>query len=355
MPNHVLNQIQIKANKALLKKIQKTIKSDNDTYCAWTIDFDKIIKRPEELDMSSGSVTTSSLRLYLTCINPEIDYFGDASVKVTPEEYEHRSKVIREAMFFMSDKGPVTEDELSKYSEEELEKELSCGQRYWNNIEQYGYPTWYEWDIANWGTKWNAYDFAATDDDGNVLEFNTAWSPSLPVTQKLSAMFPDAEFKHSYTDESLGYTTGYEIFQAGVSKSMCRFEDGSPEAVQYAMQLYGMEEEDLQNYSMFLSYDGTAYLNYPEYKTGTYKGQKCMWAEIDELGPDKVPAGYYYYGFNDTQIMLEWLNDLKSCNKDVKGFFWTKQPIDMSTSSIARNKDDLILNDEKEPLNEYEW
>ena len=46
---------------------------------------------------------------------------------------------------------------------------------------------WYDWNVSNWGTKWNAYglecNFVALDnDDDNKLdeityEFNTAWSP----------------------------------------------------------------------------------------------------------------------------------------------------------------------------------
>lgn len=26
-------------------------------------------------------------------------------------------------------------------------------------IKKYGYADWYDWSIANWGTKWNAYNF----------------------------------------------------------------------------------------------------------------------------------------------------------------------------------------------------
>ena len=36
---------------------------------------------------------------------------------------------------------------------------------------------WYDWRLANWDTKWDAYDVVVTDDDPECteIEFNTAW------------------------------------------------------------------------------------------------------------------------------------------------------------------------------------
>jgi hypothetical protein len=54
-----------------------------------------------------------------------------------------------------------------------------------DNLTKYGYESWYDWSVANWGTKWDI----GTDDDmysqddidvssGElVLSFDSAWSP----------------------------------------------------------------------------------------------------------------------------------------------------------------------------------
>ena len=77
--------------------------------------------------------------------------------------------------------------------------------RIWKS-EKYGYPTWYEWSTATWGTKWNAYhqDF----EEPNILWFDTAWNGVPLLIQKLSEIFPDVEFHYAYADEDLGFNTG---------------------------------------------------------------------------------------------------------------------------------------------------
>jgi len=55
-------------------------------------------------------------------------------------------------------------------------------------------PNWYDWNIFNWGTKWNAYDIHIESEwDGDdccemEIHFDTAWSPPFPVIEALRAM-----------------------------------------------------------------------------------------------------------------------------------------------------------------------
>jgi len=75
---------------------------------------------------------------------------------------------------------------------------------------------WYDWNVRNWGTKW---DVAVSADDkhpetytegptpnGNNLvvyyNFNTAWSPAFPAISKLSAQYPSLLFTLSYEEET---------------------------------------------------------------------------------------------------------------------------------------------------------
>ena len=73
---------------------------------------------------------------------------------------------------------------------------------------------WYDWNVTNWGTKW---DVAVSDNeqwpetelveeedwsDRTVYVFNTAWSPPLPAIETLSLQYPNCLFTISYEEET---------------------------------------------------------------------------------------------------------------------------------------------------------
>ena len=69
---------------------------------------------------------------------------------------------------------------------------------------------WYDWRLANWDTKWDAYDVAITDDDPDQLEveFNTAWSPPEAICHALREQYPDVSISWFYDEpgcEIAGY------------------------------------------------------------------------------------------------------------------------------------------------------
>lgn len=45
--------------------------------------------------------------------------------------------------------------------------------------QEQGTPDWYNWNINNWGTKWNACDSFSVEEDDEEIKvcFDTAWSP----------------------------------------------------------------------------------------------------------------------------------------------------------------------------------
>ena len=68
---------------------------------------------------------------------------------------------------------------------------------------------WYNWRVANWGTKWNAdIQYETTDnwESGSVMvEFNTAWSPAIPIIETLSKQHPTLTFFWKYNEESSAF------------------------------------------------------------------------------------------------------------------------------------------------------
>ena len=86
-------------------------------------------------------------------------------------------------------------------------KQKEMEEKYKANIEKYGYKSWYEWCIANWGTKWDARveDYIDHTDHEIEVLFDTAWSPAVEFFYWFSEQYPDAEFYCEYTEECMGY------------------------------------------------------------------------------------------------------------------------------------------------------
>lgn len=81
----------------------------------------------------------------------------------------------------------------------------------------WGKNTWYDWNIDNWGTKWNAYSQSTGSikiDSGTVpyITFQTAWAAPLQVLTKLPYIFPDSGFLHVWADEDHGNNTGMALY-----------------------------------------------------------------------------------------------------------------------------------------------
>jgi hypothetical protein len=97
------------------------------------------------------------------------------------------------------------------------------------NREKYGYATWYEHNINEWGTKWDvgADGQPAIDNDTNtlVLNFDSAWAPPIQAYEKL--------FYMGFKILAYYYEPGMAF--AGI------FEDGQDEYYEYG----GMNSDEI--------------------------------------------------------------------------------------------------------------
>lgn len=77
------------------------------------------------------------------------------------------------------------------------------GERALAAIEASGYPTWYEWSLAHWGTKWNSYNGELVREAAGVLtfRFQTAWTVPTPVLNRLATLYPDLKIVVDSYDE----------------------------------------------------------------------------------------------------------------------------------------------------------
>jgi hypothetical protein len=78
---------------------------------------------------------------------------------------------------------------------------------------------WYDWNIANWGSKWDLCDFEWLEnewEEGFVhASFWTAWSPITPVLEKLSKKHKTVKMSYRFHDEGAGFY-GHYTFEGGV-------------------------------------------------------------------------------------------------------------------------------------------
>lgn len=71
----------------------------------------------------------------------------------------------------------------------------------------------YEWRVDNWGTKWPASEIWVEDlktDGSCVVHFSTAWTPPLPIIDKLAEAFPDISFMLRYYEGGMGFSGKYD-------------------------------------------------------------------------------------------------------------------------------------------------
>lgn len=218
MPNHITNKLKINSSKELVKKIKEYLKIQYEDGTMVGIDFNKIIPMPKSLDVKSGSLECLSLSTYII-ENPT----SERKIKKSKDGY------------FIRDTKENILDYLRYHSEMTYEQLLELGKKYYKNIEDYGYPTWYEWCINFWGTKWNAYK-CNIEDTEDTIYFLTAWSGVPTLIEMLSYKFPEAEFEYQYADEDFGNNVGYYIFKNG-NKTETIIENRTPQAYDLACEI----------------------------------------------------------------------------------------------------------------------
>lgn len=173
MPNHISNRLTIHGTQEQVAAITAAVCSlaaDGDELL---IDFNRIVPMPEVLkNTGSGFNTIDGKRVE--------SWWSDGSLP-----------------FGHPDRKP---DRL--FTDEEQAALAAAGAR-----------NWYDWSIANWGTKWNAYQQSRQGE--NAISFQTAWSPPLPVLAALAALFPQTRFVLEYADEDIGSNSGIVVFESG--------------------------------------------------------------------------------------------------------------------------------------------
>ena len=242
MPNWVINRIKTNAQNfdEFVKKYTSIDEEGNVNF-----DFNKLVKMSDDLQIEKSSQEMDGIKLYFTSF-----LNSDIGIKPTSQtvSYEDFAKfiiaVLKNDCLKLKD-YLLYKDEINSLKEkykDSYNDVYELGRKAVLNKIKYGHFDWYDWSLANWGTKWNACN-TVIDKDSKTIYFDTAWSPAVPIFKALTEANLDTEFEFTFSEEQIGYCSGRIITKNGEIDSAVLPKPMSKEAYEIAFELWGCEDE----------------------------------------------------------------------------------------------------------------
>lgn len=191
-------------------------------------DFNKIIPMPAGLEANPHS----GIQIWIEICTGQVD-FKDAGDSQSFDGLMGSMKKVAAIRALTEGKS------VKQFSDEEFELFIQGVKNY----RQYGFMSWYEWSIQNWGTKWNSSDCEKISE--NTFDFITAWSGVPNIIETMSKECPSVKIVYKYSDEDTGHNCGIGEYQNG-ELYFRRLEGGSKEAYDMAFELRPDRKENYQ-------------------------------------------------------------------------------------------------------------
>ena len=155
MPNWSVNEVTVYGESEMIDKIEKT-----------SFDFNKIVPPPQALIDDTEEYCT-------ICKSRELVALNDNHRRCTRCDVGSNIG------------GRVSHTGTTKERYKQLNKAEIKLAKLW--LKKYGTDSWYEWNCEHWGTKWDAGEVVMNRVDEKTLTavFHTAWSPPVPIFERL--------------------------------------------------------------------------------------------------------------------------------------------------------------------------
>ena len=230
MPNHVTHRVKVTGpadalaefRATCIRRIKERDFQGNEVESEPTLDFNTLVPMPECIKATERS-SNSSMGLFALGVNGGgfgVDYL---TIK------------------WVRDLGITTREQFREYVEREHPKAIEAAQASLKAVEETGFADWYNWSIANWGTKWNAYSYSEVNAPGESgrmeFVFDTAWSTPEPIFAAIAERFPTLSFDVAGFDEGWGFAVAGRI-----EGGECNLECVDADATMYAL-VYGEAPE----------------------------------------------------------------------------------------------------------------
>jgi hypothetical protein len=186
MPNHITNIVITDID---LSKY-KSEGIDEDTKKPYKLDFDfnKIIPMSDSLHMKNFH---SGIETWVKICTGQINFEPAENPTIDIKEFTSR---LESSTAIQTIKGKNNRKNVKDFDDKEFEAFIQAIKNY----REYGYMSWYEWSIDNWGTKWNAYGVKKIE---GFLSFDTAWAHPELIFKKLSSFHPEEKIQVLHNDE----------------------------------------------------------------------------------------------------------------------------------------------------------
>lgn len=216
MPNYCYNSFKITGSKESLEAFRKKYVV-KDEYGNDHFDFHKVVPMPRALGVEDNSSADHMWDLL----------YGIEQYKTNPKRLGENAFFIHQLIEHMEKTGETKEAAVAKILENHPTAKEEAEQ-YQKNLEKYGHKTWYGWRVAKWGTKWNSIgdttSVSLVENEEKCelyIDFDTAWSPCVPVVKKLIKKHRDLTFDFTYEEPGCAFQGCVEGSHGFVMKDEC--------------------------------------------------------------------------------------------------------------------------------------
>ena len=132
----------------------------------------------------------------------------------------------------------------------------SLGTKEREECAEQGIPNWYDWNVSNWGTKWDVdtegLEFTDNGDGTAMIEgwFDSAWAPPIGAYEKFSEQNNDCHIEASYHEGGMDFGGFWDTENGDEYLEGCHAEYKLPEDQQ--SDLFKRIDEE---YNLSESYD----------------------------------------------------------------------------------------------------
>lgn len=226
MPNWCVNQVDVSGDEAEVVRFIELVKGEQDAF-----DFAKIVPPP---DSPFYSISDKQNHFQCGCVPVYVELPELPEVKAYTDS--NGNDVMRKQGEWQVDGLPVQKSLENNGTIQQLVA-LGFGGSpvcpVHGKAENSSHPDWwYNWNVANWGTKWNCAEVwhdrtteEITEAGRTSYSFDTAWAPAEPVIRDLAERFPTLAITHRYCEGGSGYAGEVE-YANGVEVDRKEYDSG---------------------------------------------------------------------------------------------------------------------------------
>ena len=201
MPNWCANQLDVQGDEAEVARLIELVKGEDDAF-----DFSNIVPIPDSpyyaVNEGQNDFLCGCKKVWVET-KAQVGLYGEEGYEKAEGHWEVGGlPIIKEVL----GNGTIQDSVAAMFGGSDVCPAHKVGQ-----ISSQP-DWWYNWNVANWGTKWNCGEVwhdrtteEITEVGRTSYNFDTAWSPAEPVVAALAEQFPTLSITHRYCEGGMGF------------------------------------------------------------------------------------------------------------------------------------------------------